>query len=128
MYYHAMKETGEVLYTHEEEAVRYLFTLTARLAAKNIILLDYLLEPKKCHLLLHGGTITHFEDFTIKKVQVNNLLHLFSYLGSKGKSYPYSGLHECYFRSPCFCELGKVGFEVLPFSLKEVLAVKHDQR
>jgi hypothetical protein len=125
MYYHAIKEPSTVLYRTKEEAQKLLFALHAKLTKQNVTILDYLLEPQKCQLLLQAEEKIILPTFTLKPIAKEKLLWYFSSLGSKGKIYPYSGLHECYFLSTCFCELGKVSVEPLPYPLKEVLAVKN---
>jgi len=125
MYYYAIKEPAEDLYRTQEEAQKLLFTLHAKLSRQNVTILDYLLEPKRCQLLLQAKEKIVLPTFTLKPIAEEKLLWYFSSLGSKGKTYPYCGLHECYFLSACFCELGKVSIHPLPYPLKEVLAVKN---
>ncbi len=125
MYYHAVKKSSEVLYRTKEEAQRLLFALHAKLTKQHATILDYLLEPQTCQLLLQSKKPIILPAFAINPIEKEKLLWYFSSLGSKGKTYPYSGLHECYFLSTCFCELGKVTADPPPYPLKEVLAVKH---
>ncbi|NLZ77806.1 MAG: hypothetical protein GX911_07555 [Spirochaetales bacterium] len=125
MYYHAIKKTSLPLYRTNEEAQRLLFALHAKLMDRQVTIIDYLLEPHTCQLILQTKKRIVLPTFAIRPIAKERLLWYLSSLGSKGKAYPYSGLHECYFLSTCFCELGKVTADPLPYPLKEILAVKN---
>lgn len=127
MYFLAKKESKAALYTTNEEAQRFLFTLHAKLSNQEVVILDYLLEPNRCQLLLETKKTVTLPTFHLKPIAKEELLWFFSALSPKGKTYPYSGLYECYFISTCFCELGKVSSTPLPYTLKEVLRVKNDR-
>ncbi|MBZ4673455.1 MAG: hypothetical protein JG773_424 [Spirochaeta sp.] len=120
MYGRIQKHSTQRLFTNAQEAYRLLAHYYLQVANTGGCILDYLLLPHSIDLLLFFPTTMH----NLIAVDSAHLLPLFGTLGAKGKHYPFSGTYELYHASHCFCELGKTGANVLPFSLETIVQVK----
>ncbi|MDN5333651.1 hypothetical protein [Sphaerochaeta halotolerans] len=120
MYGRIQKHSIKRLYTNAQDAYRVLAHYYLQVTNAGGYILDYLLLPHSIDLLLFFPK-SKKDVFAVDSKQ---LLSLFGTLGSVGKHYPFSGMYELYHASHCFCELGKAGTNVLPFSLETILQVK----
>ncbi|MBJ2357630.1 MAG: hypothetical protein PHP67_04720 [Sphaerochaeta sp.] len=124
MYGRFQKHSTVRLFSNAQEAYRLLAHYYLKVTNAGGCILDYLLLPHSIDLLLSFPNTMN----NLIAVDSAHLLPLFGTLGARGKHYPFSGTYELYHASHCFCELGKAGTNVLPFSLESILQVKKRAR
>ncbi len=122
MYFRIQKNSLSRLFTTAQDAYNLLSHYYLTIHQAQGAILDYLLLPYSLDVLLELPTCnTH-----CMPVEEPQLLPLFAHLAIVGKNYPYCGTFELYHASHCFCELGKAGSKILPFSLETILSYKRN--